>query len=80
MNLNKVGIRHSPLSDSIYLCRFGKDPSVALDKRNIESEVMRAITEHMMLDAPRGAKKKYCIGKRWYEIQIKPVSLNNESS
>ena len=73
MNLDKIGVRHSPLSDSLYLCRFGKDSCVALDKRNIEPEVMEAITNHMMMDAPKGSKKKYKIGDNWYELQITPI-------
>ena len=47
---------------------------MALDKRDIEPEVMEAITNHMMLDAPKGASKKYKIRDQWYEIRITPIS------
>ncbi len=73
MDLKKIGVRHSPLTDSIYLCRFGKDPHVALDKRNIEPEVMEAITNHMMLDAPKGSNKNYKIRDTWYKITVEPI-------
>ena len=78
MNMDKFGIRHSPLTDSFYLCRFGKDPHVSLDKRDIEPEIMEAITNHMMLDAPKGSRKAYKIRDQWYEIKITPLTAQPE--
>lgn len=74
MKLDKVAIRHSPLSDRIYLCRFGARPNVALEKRHIEPEFMGALVAHMTHDAPKGSRKHIKLGDEWYEIQVKPCA------
>lgn len=38
MNLNAIKLGHSPLTDTIFLYRHGKDPSLALDKREAEAD------------------------------------------
>lgn len=40
MELNKVKLGHSPLTDTIFLYRHGKDPALALDKREAEADVL----------------------------------------
>lgn len=72
MNLRNITIQHSPLTDSLYLCRFGKDRSVALDKRDIEPDLMQALVAHMTHGAPSGSRKTIRLGDNYYEIQVKP--------
>lgn len=71
-DLSKIQLRHSPLSDKIYLCRFGKDPHTALDKREAERDVMIVLVEHMMHDAPGGSEKVFTLGKRKYRLRLTP--------
>lgn len=46
MTLEKVGIRHAPLSDRIVLARFGKDPNCALESRDAMNEFLQAILSY----------------------------------
>ena len=73
VDLKKIGLRHSPLSDSIYLCRFGKDPCLALDKRDAEADAVTVLVEYMMHDAPKGSKKSVQVNGEWYELQVRPL-------
>ena len=41
--LSKIHIKHAPLSNRIVLARMGKDPSVALEKRDAVSEFWQAL-------------------------------------
>jgi hypothetical protein len=41
--LDKVHIKHAALSNRIVLARMGKDPNVALDKRDAMSEFWQAL-------------------------------------
>ena len=75
IDLNKIKLGYSPLSDSIYLYRHGANPSVALDKRYAESDVLVVVTEMMMDDAPNGATKDYILGKNRYRITVKPIKF-----
>lgn len=35
-NLSNIKLGHSPLTDTLFLYRHGKDPALALDKRQAE--------------------------------------------
>ncbi len=72
-DLTKIKLRHSPLTDDIYLIRHGKNENEALDKRVAERDVLQVITEYMMFESPKGSVKKYRFGKQWYELCIKPI-------
>ena len=74
MDLNKVKLGYTPLSDSIYLYRHGKDPNVALDKREAEADVMTVLVEHMMYDAPKGAEKVIEFGDKKYVVRVTPLA------
>ena len=39
MNLDKIKLRFSPLSEKVYLMRHGKNEYLALDKREAEHDV-----------------------------------------
>lgn len=59
-DLRSVEVVRSPLSNSIYLARFGKqEPGkrarAALDKRDAEAEVVTAVVEWVMHESPKGA-------------------------
>jgi len=73
LNLEKIQLRHSPLTDTIYLCRFGKDEGLALDKREAEADAVTAIVLHMMHEAPKGSKKSVKVGNQWYELSVRPL-------
>lgn len=49
MSLDKVLLGYSPLSDTIYMYRYGKQRNIALDKRNAEADVMAVLVEHYSL-------------------------------
>lgn len=71
--LDKIKLGHSPLTDSIYLYRHGKDPALALEKRAAEADVMAVLVDHMMHGAPKGSFKTITLGERQYEIRVTPV-------
>ena len=71
--LDRVTIGHSPLTDSLYLYMFGKNPLVALAKRECEGELFTAITHHMMHEASNGSTKVYTIDGQRYKMTVTPV-------
>ena len=72
MNLKNVKLGHSPLTDTIFLYRHGKDHAFALDKREAEADVMAVVVEHMMHDAPKGSEKVITLGDKQYTIRVTP--------
>ena len=74
MDLDKIKLFHSPLTDTIYLGREGKKSGVALDKRNAEADVMSVLVQHMMHEAPRGSVKTIALGGQQYEVSVKPIA------
>ena len=74
MKVENIKLAHSPLTDKIYLYRHGKDPALALDKREAEADVMAALVAHMMHDAPRGSEKIITLGSKQYTVRVTPNS------
>ena len=72
MDLRKIKLGYSPLSDTIYLYRHGKDPALALDKRTAEADVMSVLVAHMMHDAPKGSEKVITLGNKRYTVKVTP--------
>lgn len=72
MSLDKIKIGHSPLTDRIMLYRHGKDPRTALESREAEADVMGALVEHMMHEAPKGSEKVVSFGSQRYRIRVTP--------
>ncbi len=72
MDLKKVKLGHSPLTDTIFLYRHGKDVNLALDKRKAEGDVMSVLVAHMMHDAPKGSEKVITLGDKQYTIRVTP--------
>lgn len=72
MGLDKIKLGHSPLTDTIFLYRHGKDPALALDKREAEADVMSVLVAHMMHGAPKGAEKVITLGDKQYTIRVTP--------
>ena len=72
MDLNKIKIGHSPLTDTIFLYRHGKDPALALDKREAEADVISVLVQHMMYGAPKGSEKTVQFGDKKYKIRVTP--------
>lgn len=70
----KIGV--SPLTGEIYLYRHGTDPSIALDKRPAEAEVMQAIASHMFSGDETEANavmKSFKIGDQAYTLDLRKV-------
>lgn len=78
LDLNKVKLGVSPLDpDKIYMFRHGKEPNIALDKRDVTQDIYAALVGRL-----KGAKehitelKEIGIGRR-FVISVKEVT--NES-
>lgn len=71
--LDKVKVVHSPLTDKLYIARFGKDPRAALETREAEAEIMAALVEHMMFETPNGSKKEFSFGDQRYRVTLVPI-------
>jgi hypothetical protein len=78
LDLNKIKLGYSPLSENIYLFRHGKKEHEALDKRDAEKDVLAVITEKMMHNARKGSSMDYRFGDQLYNITIKKVENENE--
>ncbi len=74
MDLNKIRLYHSPLTDTIFMGREGKKPGLALDKREAEADVMSVLVQHMMHDAPKGSEKTIRFGDKTYKVKVTPVN------
>jgi hypothetical protein len=46
-SLEKIGLRVAPFSKRIVLARFGKDPRLALDTRDIMNEFLHVLVEYV---------------------------------
>lgn len=44
-DLNKIGLRFSPLSERVLIARFGKDPEVALETRDGMNEFLHVLVQ-----------------------------------
>jgi len=72
-DLKNIKLGVSSLSNEIYLYRHGKDSKVALDRRPALLDVMGAVIEYMLQDAPKGAQQEFTFGERTFEITVKPI-------
>ena len=45
--LNNIALRVAPLSGRVVLSRFGKDPNVALETRDAQSEFLQTIVAYL---------------------------------
>jgi hypothetical protein len=71
--LDNIKIAHGPLSDSIILYRHGKDPCLALDKRNATNEVLSVVVKYMMFEASNGSEQIITIGDKSYLMRVTPL-------
>jgi len=76
--LNNIKLGYSPLDDTIYLYRHGKDIRVALDRRKAESDVVASLVEKMMCGAPKGSKMVVTLGEKQYRITVEPVEKESK--
>ena len=74
MNLNNIKLGHSPLTDTIFIYRHGKDVGLALDKREAEADVFSVLIAHMMHDAPKGSSKVIRLGDKRFKIVVTPTN------
>jgi hypothetical protein len=74
MSLEKISLGYSPLSDTIYLYRHGKDPALSLEKREFKSEVIGVVVSMLMHDAEHGSSMTVSSENGdMFEITCKPV-------
>ncbi|MFC5353491.1 DUF7446 family protein [Azospirillum himalayense] len=74
MDLKKIRIDASPLTNRIRIARVGKDGTVALDTRDATGECIGAVIEHVLHKAPKGATLNVTRGDGMaYELTVKPV-------
>lgn len=73
INLDKISLGYSSLTEKIYLYRYGKTEGEALDKREAEKEVMVVITEKMMAGTEKGASMEYCFGDQRYKLTVQKI-------
>ena len=78
--LSRVRVGFSPLSGRIMLYRHGKDPRVALERRDAEAQVVSAVVEWVMHDAPKGATVRLTIDGRQYDMTVVPVPADPEAA
>lgn len=71
--LDNIKLGYSPLSDTIYMYRHGKDPALALDKREAEADVVTVLVRHMMEGCPKGSQKTVTINGNRYNIRVTPA-------
>ena len=74
MALDKIHVGHSPLTNNINLYRMGKSATAALESRPVTQQVIGAVIEHVMHDAPNGAT--LTVGSsdgKTYELTVRPV-------
>jgi hypothetical protein len=74
MDLEKIKLAHSPLTDTIFLYRHGKDGGLALDKRDADADVMAVLVQSMMYDAPKGSERVVTMDNKQYAIRVTPVT------
>lgn len=75
--LSKVKLAVSPLSGAVVMYRHGKDPAVALEKRNVEEDVFTVLIDHMMASAPRDAEKCVTVDGQQYLVRVTPTRSSN---
>jgi hypothetical protein len=74
MNNLKAKLSYSPLSDTIYIYRHGKDPALALEKVNAMGNFLFVLTQWMLHDMPEGAKTVFMSDSKYYELTLKPIT------
>lgn len=63
-DLHKIELRFSPLSKRVVLARFGKDRTVALDKRDAMNDFLQALCSYAFDGEmpPAGGKAEFRFG------------------
>lgn len=62
------------IDGEIYLMRRSKTrPSFAFERRKATGAVMDAVTQYVLRGMRKGATLNYTIGKRTYEMTVKPA-------
>ena len=77
MNIHNIKIAHSPLSNSLYLYKHGKNKAVSLEQRDCEADLFVALVQYMMHEAPKGSVKTVFIDGAEYEIKVVPKEKLN---
>ena len=76
--IDKVGLRHSPLSDRIVMARFGKDPTLALETRDAMNEFWQALVSYafkgQMPESGEAVEVKFGGGDEQFVARVERVN------
>lgn len=71
VDLSKIRVACTAIGNRIVIARFGKDERLSLDQRDAEKDVMVALVDHMMCDAPKGSTKEFTLNGSKYELTLR---------
>jgi hypothetical protein len=74
VSLKNIKLGVSPLTNEIMLYRHGKDPRVALERREAEADVMIALVNHMLEGRMVAVEKLISIGGKQFAVRVTPIS------
>lgn len=81
MSLSKVAIRHAAISNRIVLARFGKDPTVALETTDAQSDFWKALVSFAFDGKPpevgQATEIKFGGGDEQFELVLKRVEARH---
>lgn len=75
MDLKRVKVATSPITGAINLCAHDDNPARAIEKRDAEEEVVRALVMNILHEQPGGnAVKTVVFGDLKFELTVKPLN------
>lgn len=69
MIVDKIRVGYSPLSEQLFIYRYGKDREVALEKREATGEIMAVIIQYIGINQIL----PFSFGDDRYEITVKQM-------
>jgi len=73
MNLDKIHFGFMPSTGEICLCRYGKNPELLLDKREVTSSMIHTVIKYMTHNTPGGSSREMVIDGQKYKLSVTPV-------
>ena len=84
IDMNKIKVGVSGLTNEIYLYRMGKDKIMSLDKREASSEVYATIIEHMLMfdmNTPKIKKAQSMrYGDKCFRVTVETITIEEFES
>ena len=78
--MRNIKLGYSPLGDTIYIYRHGRNSQVALEKLNIMGDFLFVLQDWMLHDMPEGAKTVFMSDGKHYELVLKPITEDEYNS